>query len=129
MSTHIEPTYENQLWQARKIVAEQGAEELRRHALVGMQCHCGDCFCCAAQQVYEELKTPLRAGIIPVIVGATKDILLEKAVHYDGFRLWFYPQMPDDYSINVEVDVAALEGAGRGLSAQKIADGLFAKHS
>jgi hypothetical protein len=56
MDYHAEPTYANQLWQARKIAATQGPEELRRHALVGQMCRCGNCFCCAALFVYSELK-------------------------------------------------------------------------
>jgi hypothetical protein len=50
-----EPTYENQLWHARKLFAEQGREALDNpHAMIGRTCGCGDCFCCAAAQVIEE---------------------------------------------------------------------------
>ena len=48
-----EPTYENQLWHARKLLAEKGAEALRNHALIGKECGCKDCFCCAALEVYQ----------------------------------------------------------------------------
>lgn len=49
------PTYENQLWHARKIINERGREALNNpHAMIGKQCRCGSCFCCAAQQVVRE---------------------------------------------------------------------------
>lgn len=52
---HTEPTYENQLWHARKLLAEQGREALENpHAATGRQCGCGTCFCCAAVQVLQE---------------------------------------------------------------------------
>ncbi len=54
--THSEPTYENQLWHARKLLAEQGREALNNpHAMIGRSCGCGTCFCCAAAQVVREL--------------------------------------------------------------------------
>jgi hypothetical protein len=55
MQDHSEPTYPNQLWHARKILAEQGREELRRHARIGRDCRCDDCFCCAAAEVLGKL--------------------------------------------------------------------------
>jgi Domain of unknown function (DUF3560) len=52
---HSEPTYENQLWHARKLLAEQGREALENpHAMTGRTCGCGECFCCAAVQVLNE---------------------------------------------------------------------------
>jgi hypothetical protein len=52
---HDEPTYENQLREARKLLADKGPNALRDpHALIGRQCGCGNCFCCAALQVLRE---------------------------------------------------------------------------
>lgn len=52
---HNEPTYENQLWQARKLLAEKGRDALNNpHAMIGRTCKCGSCFCCAAAQVIQE---------------------------------------------------------------------------
>lgn len=52
-----EPTYENQLWHARKLLSEKGIEALRNpHALIGEKCGCGTCFCCAALTVYREAR-------------------------------------------------------------------------
>lgn len=46
------PTYENQLWHARKLLAEKGRAALNNpHAMIGRQCGCGTCFCCAAAKV------------------------------------------------------------------------------
>ena len=55
MKDHTEPTYANQLWHARKLLAEKGSEALNNpHAMIGRSCGCGSCFCCAAAQVYRE---------------------------------------------------------------------------
>lgn len=52
---HEEPTYENQLCHARKVLAEQGRKALNNpHAMTGRSCKCGSCFCCAAAQVVRE---------------------------------------------------------------------------
>lgn len=52
-----EPTWENQLWQARRLLKEKGLEALYNpHAMTGRICRCGQCFCCAALQVYYETK-------------------------------------------------------------------------
>ena len=54
---HSEPTHANQLWHARKLASEKGLEALRNpHALIGMDCGCGTCFCCAAYQVVTEIE-------------------------------------------------------------------------
>jgi CDGSH-type Zn-finger protein len=51
------PTWENQLAKARKLAAKDGIEALNNpHAMTGRICRCGDCFCCAALAVYEELR-------------------------------------------------------------------------
>lgn len=53
---HDEPTYENQLFHARRLLAEKGPEALNNpHAMIGRICGCGDCFCCAALEVLEEV--------------------------------------------------------------------------
>ena len=62
--THDEPTYANQLWHARKLLAEKGAEAVNNpHAMIGRTCGCKDCFCCAAAEVYAETKQP--ATLVP----------------------------------------------------------------
>jgi len=55
MDNHSEPTYENQLWHARRILAEQGREALDNpNGMIGRTCRCGSCYCCAAAQVVRE---------------------------------------------------------------------------
>ena len=50
-----DPTYENQLWHARRLLKEKGADAFNNpHAMIGRTCKCGGCFCCAAKQVYRE---------------------------------------------------------------------------
>jgi hypothetical protein len=52
-----EPTFQNQLREARKILETQGPEALRNpHALTGKNCGCKACFCCAAFIVYAQTK-------------------------------------------------------------------------
>ncbi len=49
---HSAPTYDNQLWHARRLLAEQGREALNNpHAMIGRTCGCKNCFCCAAADV------------------------------------------------------------------------------
>ncbi len=51
----MEPTYKNQLIEARKLLAEKGKEALYNpHGMIGKTCGCKGCFCCAAYQVYLE---------------------------------------------------------------------------
>ena len=50
---HKKPTRDNQIWHARRILYDCGADELKRHAMVGDMCGCGTCFCCAAKWVYQ----------------------------------------------------------------------------
>ena len=48
-----EPTWENQIWHAERLLKEKGAKALYSpHAATGKICGCGTCFCCAALQVY-----------------------------------------------------------------------------
>lgn len=57
MNQHREPTYENQLWHARKLLAEKGLDAVNNpHAMTGRVCGCGECFCCAALQVVREAR-------------------------------------------------------------------------
>ena len=59
---HSEPTHENQLWHARKLLAEEGLAALENpHAMIGRQCGCGTCFCCAAVQVVREARARVEA--------------------------------------------------------------------
>ena len=51
MTDHSEPTYENQLWHANRLLKEEGIKGLRGYADVGRMCRCGTCFCCAALEV------------------------------------------------------------------------------
>lgn len=61
---HDEPTFENQLWQARRLAQEKGIEALNNpHAMTGRICGCGSCFCCAALAVYNEL-TKVQGNVI-----------------------------------------------------------------
>jgi hypothetical protein len=49
---HSAPTWENQLWHARKLLAEKGRSAVYNpHGMIGKQCKCRSCFCCAAWHV------------------------------------------------------------------------------
>lgn len=53
-----EPTYPNQLWQAAKLLVDKGIEAVNNpHAMTGEICGCNDCFCCAANKVYQAAKS------------------------------------------------------------------------
>jgi hypothetical protein len=48
------PTYENQLWLASELLVNKGIEAVNNpHAMTGRTCGCGNCFCCAALEVYK----------------------------------------------------------------------------
>ncbi len=50
----MEPNYENQLWCAAELLVNKGIEAVNNpHAMTGRFCGCGDCFCCAALEVYK----------------------------------------------------------------------------
>lgn len=52
-----EPTFENQLAAARRLLAEKGLSALSHpHAEIGKMCRCGSCFCCAALEVSNEAR-------------------------------------------------------------------------
>lgn len=47
------PTRANQIWHAERLLAEKGRDALLNpHGLIGKECGCGTCFCCAAWYVY-----------------------------------------------------------------------------
>ena len=47
------PTFAEQLTEAARLLETKGAEALNNpHAMIGRECHCGQCFCCAALKVY-----------------------------------------------------------------------------
>ena len=55
MNDHTAPTWENQLWHARKLADEKGLAALENpHALIGRTCGCKACFCCAAMAVAQQ---------------------------------------------------------------------------
>ena len=50
-----EPTWENQVWHARQLLAKHGYNALYNpHAMIGKECGCGTCFCCAALKVCKD---------------------------------------------------------------------------
>ena len=53
----MKPTYNNQLWQAAELLVNSGPIALENpHAATGRICGCGECFCCAAQEVLRHVK-------------------------------------------------------------------------
>lgn len=61
MINRDEPTYENQLWHAERYYQEKGAFALNNpHGMTGKICKCGECFCCAANEVLIRHKDQLR---------------------------------------------------------------------
>ena len=57
MNNHTEPAYKNQLWHAERLLSEHGITALKHpHAMIGRDCKCGECFCCAALEVYNDNK-------------------------------------------------------------------------
>lgn len=64
---HSAPTWENQVWHARKLLAEHGRDALNNpHAMIGRTCGCGACFCCAALAVVKEHDAKPRTPISTV---------------------------------------------------------------
>lgn len=50
-----QPTYENQIFQAAKLLEKKGPKALENpHAMIGRDCNCGECFCCAAAFVLHQ---------------------------------------------------------------------------
>lgn len=53
----MEPTYDNQLYRAAELLVEQGLDAVNNpHAMIGRSCRCGDCFCCAAHDIYSRAR-------------------------------------------------------------------------
>ena len=49
--------YQAQLARAKQLAKEKGLDALLNpHARTGRMCGCGDCFCCAALEVWSELR-------------------------------------------------------------------------
>jgi hypothetical protein len=64
-----EPTFANQLRRARELYEREGREALDNpHAMIGRQCRCGSCFCCAAAQVLSEMQDTAPAVFNPAEV-------------------------------------------------------------
>ena len=58
------PTWQNQLWKAAELLVEKGADALKNpHAMIGQTCKCGDCFCCAALEVYNDAAKQFATGV------------------------------------------------------------------
>lgn len=65
-----EPTYVNQIRLARKLLSERGIHALYNpHAATGKICGCGDCFCCAALEVYNEARKQIASKVNDAIEG------------------------------------------------------------
>lgn len=48
----------DQILYARTYARQQGVHKLENpHAMIGRQCKCGTCFCCAANFVVKEIKS------------------------------------------------------------------------
>lgn len=55
MNDHSKPTWENQLWHARKVLKEKGRNALDNpNGMIGRTCKCGTCYCCAAAFIVAE---------------------------------------------------------------------------
>lgn len=51
------PTYSNQLWAAAELLADKGVDALNNpHAMIGRECGCSDCFCCAAAEIVKAVR-------------------------------------------------------------------------
>ena len=65
LSTHYDkprnrqtPTYKNQIWAAAELLADKGLDALNNpHAMIGRDCGCGDCFCCAAAEIVKAVRS------------------------------------------------------------------------
>lgn len=58
-----QPTYANQLWHARQLLAEKGRAALYNpHGMIGRDCGCRTCFCCAALAVVKEYDRDTERG-------------------------------------------------------------------
>lgn len=57
--TAPEVTYDMQLVAAKLLLVNDGRDALRKHASIGRDCGCGECFCCAAAEVLGKLVSDL----------------------------------------------------------------------
>lgn len=58
-----EPTWENQLRHARRVLKDKGRKALDNpHGMIGRTCGCGTCFCCAAAQVLRDMQLCSKCG-------------------------------------------------------------------
>lgn len=63
MTDRSVPTWENQMWHARKLLHERGIDALvNPHAMIGKTCGCGECFCCAAMEVSRDHPSRMPTG-------------------------------------------------------------------
>ncbi len=69
-----------------------------------------------------------RLGSVEQIAGASLDIMVSHAVHADGFRVWLYPGVPNDYTLNPSAGKLAEQGATLGMSVVQIACEVIRKH-
>ncbi len=57
MKDRSKPTWDNQLWHAKRLLNDKGEEALNNpYAMIGRDCRCGTCFCCAAARVFSDWK-------------------------------------------------------------------------
>jgi hypothetical protein len=57
------PTYPNQLYKAAELLAEKGLDAINNpHAMIGEDCRCNGCFCCAAREVLNKCFFPEKAA-------------------------------------------------------------------
>lgn len=51
----LPPTWDNQVWSAAELLVKDGPKALENpHAMIGRDCNCKDCFCCAAAFVLHQ---------------------------------------------------------------------------
>ena len=73
----------------------------------------------------------MRAETIDGMVTQVVNLLWARAANSgDGFRQWFYPKLPKDYTINRQAYAEAEEMVlGGERDTQKIADRIYSKHA
>ena len=54
----LAPTFNNQIYRAAELLVDGGLDAVNNpHAMIGRECKCGTCFCCAALWVYDKAKS------------------------------------------------------------------------
>ena len=72
----------------------------------------------------------MKETIVNIIEIETRNILFHSAATGgDGFRQWFYPQLPKNYEINQEVTKEIYNGILQGKSAVEISREIIENHS